>query len=165
MRSYFLPLLLLLSIVACKKPNLDAGSLSNDISPIIFYTSLADTLPAKTYQQLHVDHVTGIKIKDLQGHEVRYFEYQADRDILLKALSHTPFEKYALLSDTVCRRITFNELSTINISPAERKASSFFWDSEEDEYEVYACIKSPMKHWVLINRSSRKILHRIEYIG
>jgi hypothetical protein len=165
MKSYILPLLLLLSIVACKKPNLDAGSLPNAVDPIIFYTSLADTLPSKTYQQLHVDHVTGIKIKDLRGHEVRYFEYQADHQILLRALSHMPFEKYALLSDTVCRRITFNELSTINISSIEREASSFFWNSTEDEYELYACIKSPMKHWVLINRSSRKIIHRIEYIG
>jgi hypothetical protein len=166
MRPFILPsFLLLLFALACKKPNLDSALLANELDPIVFYTSLKDTLPVKTYQKLQVEKVIGIKIKNLQGHEVRYFEYEADRDKVLKALSQMPFKKYAILSDTLCRKINFHEINIFNISPTELEASSFFWNVDKNEYDVYACTKSPMKHLVFVNKSTKKILHRIEYIG
>jgi hypothetical protein len=165
MRSFVFPSLLILSVLTCKKPNLDTTLPANELNPIVFYASLEDTLPAITYHKLQVEKVIGIKIKNLQGHEVRYFEYECDRNNVLKALSQMPFEKYATLSDTLCRKIDFNEINIFNISAAELEASSFFWKVNRNGYDVYACIKSPMKHLVFINKSTKRILHRIEYIG
>jgi hypothetical protein len=166
--AFVLPSLLLLSIVACKKPTADSHADQFLSKPFIVYTSLEDSLPKKTMEALQLGRVTGIKVKYPQdGHNVRYFEYEADATVLIHEISKLPFEKYAAISDTFCRSVDGDhlKLSRSRVSDTELNASSSFWNADLNAFDIYECIKSPAKHSILISRTSKKIFHRIEYEG
>ncbi|MFZ6013235.1 MAG: hypothetical protein ACOYXT_23030 [Bacteroidota bacterium] len=166
-RSLLLPALLVLSIMACKKPNLDPYAVAfEDLEPLVLHTSLADTLPARSFQELQIKDVLGLKINYLQGGSVQYFEYKADANTVLKVLAKLPFPKDVALADTGCRRVAFEQLQlmALDVSPTEYASASFFWQADADDHEFYECIKSPVRHQVLISKSSGKVLHRIDHI-
>lgn len=169
--SLIFPLLLVLSIVACRKPAPSvhnnpedfANSLSN-IEPVVFSTSLKDTLPASALESLGLSNINGIEVKYLDGHNARYFGYYADEKTLLKTISMLPFSKHAAIADTLCRRISYNDLNFLrqHISSTEYENTSFFWNADPKDVVVYECIKSPSMHTLLINRKTGLVLHRIE---
>jgi hypothetical protein len=160
-------LLLLFALSACKKPMPQGISDIRSIPSIVFHTSLADTLPKKTYDALNISNISGLKIKDLQGHDVRYFDYETDTKILLTALSEAPFDRNTILSDTLCRKLSLPELrlSMNTMSSLETESASFFWTIDPSQYDIYECIKSPFKHNILVHKKSRKVLHRVELQG
>lgn len=164
--ALFFSVLLLLSIVACKKPSYSTDGLVYDHSmPVLFYTSLADTLPKKTFDQLNLsDRVVGIKINNLNGLDVRYFEYQADPDVMIGALSKMAFDKHEIRADTLCRKITSQEmrLTFEQVSSSELAYASSFFNSTSASFEFYECLKSPYRHHVVIDRVTNKVMHRIE---
>lgn len=133
-------------------------------APIVLATSLADTLGQTTFQKLHIRDVEGIKVKYPSGNYASYFEYEAERNTVLHVISNQPFARYAQLADTRARKISADELKLVQstVTGLEFESTSF-WSVNPDEYEVYECLKSPMKHTVLVNKKSNKILHRIEY--
>ena len=116
---------------------------------------------------MKVGNVLGIKIRDLQGHDIRYFEYQAEASHLLHCISRMPFNKNYPVADTVCRKISYDELRLAagNLSATELNSTSFFSTAHESRMEIYECLKSPMKHHILIDKATHKVLHRIEFIG
>lgn len=163
--AFVLPGLLILSVTACRKSNSNL-SIDRPASSIIYSTSLADTLPKKTYEALHLGKVIGTRVIDLQGHDTRYFVYEADSAIVLQAISNTAFSIESPLADTLCQKTSKGILGQIykTCSQEELEAGKSFWNSDFDQYDFYECIKSPMKHHILINKKTNKILHRIEYI-
>ncbi|MBT1706263.1 hypothetical protein [Chryseosolibacter indicus] len=171
MRSAFaLYVFLTIALLACKKPALtdslfqDNGDAKNSI--VVFHTSLADTLPEETTKALNVGNVTGIKVLDLQGRDVRYFHYKANKKVLLEALAKSPFNRNALLADTLCREISREELVRFkrSIADPELHAGAFFWNKVSQNVEIYESVKPPLKHLLIIDKSSRDIHHRIEFI-
>ena len=61
-------------------------------------------------------------------------------------------------------------LSPPDVSDVERKLLLEAFDSnwvapvgpDLDAFEVYECLKSPVRHTILISKNSRRVLHRIE---
>jgi hypothetical protein len=161
-----IPMAILFSLAILKKPV--SSSYYPDFgihTPVLFSTTLSDTLSLKTFQKLHIQDVEGIKVKYPTGKYACYFEYTADPEVLLDAISSQPFSKYTLLADTRCRAISFDQLKQLktSVSDFEFENSTTFWTVEEKEFEVYECLKSPLKHTILIDRKSNKVLHRVEY--
>jgi hypothetical protein len=160
-----------MAIVSCKKPPepLSQGYTTGmeHIGAVVFYTSLADSLSEKTLETMEIHDVMGVKVKYLSGHESRYFAYEADPDLVIRAISQIPFLPYTKYSDTHCRKISCEDLEVIrqNIPTMELSSSSFFWTALSKPPEAYECIKSPYRHTLLIERESNLIFHRMELIA
>lgn len=162
------PCLLILSAWACKKPLAsDTISPHEFNQPIIFYTSLRDTIPKSVLTPLHLDHVNGIKVKYPSGLHNSYFEYEADHTELIRTIGSLPFPLHAELADTTCHTIPFEyiRLSQDLVCPVELENSAPFWSASEEDYVAYACLKAPYKHTLLFSKNSKRVLHRIEFIG
>jgi hypothetical protein len=163
--SFIFPCLLVLSALSCKKPG--RSNLTPDpasIPPLVLATSLSDTISPNALRALKLEKVTGLKVKYITGHFASYFEYEADGKQILKTISQLPFSRYATLADTVCSPLTPVDLALLrkHVSGDEIKHGSSFWTADLEEFELYECLKSPLKHTILIGKNSRRILHRIE---
>jgi hypothetical protein len=161
----FSALLLLFSLGACKKPILETGE--RVIPPLVLSTSIYDSLPGHAIRELQLTEVTGLKFKYYTGHYTSYFEYSADKEVLLKVLSELPFTMGVSSADTTCRQISPREIGSIRrrISTTELEGSSFFWNVDNGNVEVFECLKPPFRHIVQISNNSKKVLHRIEFLG
>jgi hypothetical protein len=133
----------------------------------LFYASLSDSLPQEALDEMKLGDVTGIKLKYLDGHDNRYFEYIADKQSVISAISKLPFSKFSSLSDSRCRKITQEELLSLrqDVPSTEFESAAFFWNSANNKTEIYECIKSPYRHTLLFNPDSDVIFHRIEVVG
>jgi hypothetical protein len=156
--------LFLMTAGACKKPVLEVTD--GTIPPLVLSTAIEDSLPTKTITLLNLEGITGLKIQYYSGLHNSYFEYDAEKDVVLDAISALPFPMNAGISDTRCRTISFQILNSIkkNISSTELTSASRFWDTVESEYQVFECIKPPYKHILQIETDTKRILHRIELL-
>ena len=159
----FLPLFLL-AAGACKKPVLEVTD--GTIPPLVLSTAIEDSLPARMITSLNLGGITGLKIQYYSGLHNSYFEYDAEKNVLLDAISAIPIPMNADISDTRCRPISFQTLNNLkkNISSTELRSASRFWDTVESEYQVFECIKPPYKHILQVDTDSKHILHRIELL-
>jgi hypothetical protein len=167
--AYPLPFLLIFAFCGCHemKPKQLTHEQAEAAPPLLLYTSLDDSLSPKAIQSLNLkEKVTGLKVKYMTGRYTSYFEYEADGDQVLLAISRLPFSRYAERADTLCIRMDYRYLEVMkkNISDTEYENTSTFWTAG-DAFEVYECNKEPYLHTVLIDRRSNKILHRVEYRG
>lgn len=160
-----LPLVLLMVLGACKKPVLEVREKS--VPPLILSTSIHDSLPLKAVKALHLSDVVGIKIKHHTGLYSNYFEYHADRNLLLETLSELPFVMQNMIADTQCHQISFEEMARIQVdlSAVEIENTSFFWMTDASSIDVFECIKPPFRHTIQVTKNSKRILHRIEFLG
>jgi hypothetical protein len=162
---------MLLLAFSCKEVTKSANNQTLKSFPpqgvALFYASLSDSLPQEALDEMKLGDVTGIKIKYLDGHDNRYFEYIADKQSVISAISKLPFTKFSSLSDSRCRKITQKEFLSVRqkVPSTEFESAAFFWNSTNDNTEIYECIKSPNRHTLLINPDSDVVLHRIEVIG
>lgn len=165
MKSFILPTLLILSIFACKKPG-DTSYLLNEYDqPGITTVTLRDTLPKQeVLSNLFIQETKGIKAIYKSGRYTCYFEYQANQQDILKIINLLPFNTNTRLSDTQCRNM--NQTFSLNgkriRSEKEIESSAFFWDINPEDFVYYECIKSPMRHTLLLDKYSNRILHRID---
>lgn len=160
-----LSVLICLAITACHQPDRPTINFieeGNDI-PIVFRTSLADSLPDSALKSMQLEPVTGIKIQFLSGKYISYFAYETDMETAVSTISQLPFPMGNSVSDTLCRRISRVDLDTIRetLSQEELEHSTFFWHPESN-IEIYDCIKSPFRHTLLLNNNTRQVWHRIE---
>jgi hypothetical protein len=169
MRVLFtLPLLILFALASCRKSErFNAFETSTMPPPLVVLTSLADTLPEKSFHDLHVQNVHGFKVKYATGQSVSYFEYEADRNTVLRTIGNLPFSKYSPLADTSCRKVTNESIQMLRsiVSIEEQEVGISFWESSANETEIYECYKAPFRHILVITRDSLRIHHRIEYTG
>jgi hypothetical protein len=144
-------------ISACERPpKNDEGT---DAMSVTFAVSLKDSLPATTFHLLNQPDVQGIRLLDLHGNDIRYFTYRIEANTLIQALSLSPFSIEAISADTVCRRLDKN-LSIDQFTENELPYASAFM-STNDTHDIYESIKPPLRHLVLINRSTHEVVHRI----
>jgi len=169
MRVLFtLPLLILFALASCwKSEQFNASETSTMPPPLVVLISLADTLPEKSFHNLHVQDVHGFKVKYATGQSVSYFDYQADRTVVLDTISRLPFSKYSALADVQCRPIPYQAIEILRsaISGYEIETGRSFWEADRNEFDVYECIKAPFRHTLLLNKKSARVIHRIEYAG
>lgn len=164
--SLVLPGLLILSSLTCTKPRRPLSvDEARKVPPIVFYTSLADTLPQKTMDEIGAGDVMGVKIKNLVGEESRYFMYEANAQDVLKALAHMPIRMDSVRADINCSAIEMEHVMNLRtqISPTESRSSAFFWNIDSDSYQAFECVKDDEWHIVLVHKYSRQILHRVSY--
>lgn len=155
----------LLASGACKKPVLELTD--GTIPPLVLATAIEDSLPQNTVQMLHLEGITGVKVQYYSGLHNSYFEYDAEENLLLEAISSLPFPMTSNLSDTRCRSISFQDFvaKKKNISTTELESSTRFWNTLEADYQIFECIKSPYKHILQLEKGTNHVLHRIELMG
>ena len=165
MRSLILPILLILSIFACQKPANTSYLADEYANPKIELVTLRDTLTAQTLSNLSIQEVKGVKATYVTGKSTAYFEYIANHHELLMLMNTLPFNINAPLSDTVCRKMSkeFSLRGKLILSDQEIESSAFFWNINPEDFTYYECIKSPMRHTILFDKHSNRILHRIEF--
>jgi hypothetical protein len=160
-----IPLVLFLALGACKKPVLEIPL--NFIPPLVLSTSIQDSLPSAAIKVLKLDGVSGLKIKHHNGMYASYFEYEADKDLLLNTISSLPFSIDVTKADTRCHLISLHQIDILrqNLLPGEFENTTFFWNVDRSHMKVFECIKPPYRHTIQMSEGSNRILHRIELLG
>lgn len=163
-----IPLLLLFFLAACDKRQQTLNTLASvdeAIGPVVLHASLRDTLSPAFLQALQLEKVEGLNVKYLSGQETHYFAYIADPDAVLRAVVHTAFSTHVAVADTVCRRLDHHALAMLAqpLHATELAAGAFFWEADAAEFEVYECVRGPIRHTLLISRATRNVLHRVEF--
>jgi hypothetical protein len=154
----FFLVLLWVAIAGCKRPS-DESSF-NQSPDIVFTTSLADTLPPKTIEQLHLGKIRGTRFLSVNGTDIRYFEYTCDPEKLLRALSISGFDIDAKIADTACRRISKDVLLTA-LNRDRNDYDLKFLNAVSNDVDIYECVKPPLFHHIVVNRTSKKVIHRV----
>jgi hypothetical protein len=111
--------------------------------------------------------LNGVRIVNRDtGKYTYYFEYIANKQDTLRRIAALPFLKDNRPSSLACELMysPLNPLDNSALSQEERDATSFFWDVRADEFTFYECYKSPVKHTLLISKTSDRILHKVELI-
>ena len=159
--ALFIPIFLI-TLGACKKPVLEITD--GSVPPLVLMTAIEDSLPAKTISALELSGITGVKIQYYSGLHNSYFEYDAKKHVVLDAISALPFPMDSNISDTRCRQISFQDLTSVGkkISATEDQSTRDFWDAGEKKYQRFECIKSPYRHILQFENGSDRVLHRIE---
>jgi hypothetical protein len=161
------PLLLIVSAFACQKPE---GIHQNDTvwtayaHPRIIADNIYDTLPALVKHDIKIEQLKGVKVFYPSGSNVSYFEYKADAKKLIDVIGRLPFKKCNEVADTLCRKmeLPYSLAASKVLSKEELMAANFYWKINVIDYDYYECLKSPMRHTILVNRNNGRILHRIE---
>lgn len=158
-------LMILFAVTATYLPKVDMGSEHSDIyfGMPVNEASIQEFFndPAFKVQQLN-----GVKIFNPEtGKPTYYFEYIANKQDTLRRISAMPFLKDNRKSSMACE-LMYSDLNPLenNLSQEERDASSFFWNAQADEFTFYECYKSPVKHTLLLSKTSDRILHKIEFV-
>jgi hypothetical protein len=155
----------LIAAGACKKPVLEVTD--GTIPPMVLTAAIEDSLPSKTIRALSLEDVTGLKVQYYSGVHTSYFEYKADKGLLLETISELPFPMNSNLSDTHCRQISLQALLTQRetVSAIELESASHFWQAIEADHEIFECIKAPFRHTLQVAKNGNLVLHRIELLG
>ncbi len=168
MRSFdfILPSFFLFAVAACNSPAEKTNVLSDwQNEPTIQTVSLADTIPYKYLSQLNITEINGVKVSYPSRKSTCYFQYQARSADVLRMIAALPFKPDQTDSDTLSRKMDFpfSLAGKESLPDKEIKASSFFWELNPAEFDYYECRKSPVRHTILIHKSSGIILHRMEF--
>lgn len=116
----------------------------------------------------HVQQLNGVRVVNREtGKFTYYFQYIANKQDTLRTIASLPF----LLKDNrpsslACELMTIsgNPLDNSKLAQAEKNASAFFWTANAEEFTFYECYKSPVKHTLLLSKTSDRILHKVELI-
>ncbi len=95
---------------------------------------------------------------------VEYCVYTGNKNRVLKGVNAiTPAKVNDYTSDDKCYSVTQQTFYN-DIAPDEKnRETAFFWNFEKlKKYEVYTCIKAPLRHYIIFDKSSDTIYHRIE---
>ncbi|NJM26710.1 MAG: hypothetical protein HC859_15760 [Bacteroidia bacterium] len=140
----------------------------NGLADGIEEVNLADTLPASVYSALAtVKQVHGVRIRYADGTSSYYFEYETDHEKLLTAVGHSGFAAYARLADTRCREISFDDAHTDykrGMTSLQAEETSFFRNINRTDYNFFECVKTPLKHTLVLDKRSNRTLHRVDVI-
>ena len=95
-----------------------------------------------------------------------YFEYIANKQDTLRRISALPFLKDNRPSSLTCELMyaSLNPMDNAALTQEARDATSFFWNANAEDFIFYECYKSPVKHTLLLSKTSDRILHKVEFI-
>lgn len=161
-----LPFMLLYFISITKKsfPEKSASE-SHAFRSAIYQVTLRDTLPEECVVAMGAVEKKGIMIKSPSGIFTAFYEYEADQDIVLQEISKLSFLRDNNISDLSCHPIeAWQALHVNSLTKKEIAATSFFFKCDADQYVAFECRKSPMKHTLLLDTHSKRILHKVEMI-
>jgi len=115
-----------------------------------------------------IQEVHGVKIMDYENQKIEYyFEYEANAKDTLQMIASLPFRMDDHISN-VAPVLMESDSSPLEVNASFTKealdATSFFWKVKAEDFTFYECIKSPMKHTLLVSKTSSRILHKVESI-
>ena len=127
---------------------------------------LLDTVPPHTFDKVALQELNGILIQHLSGKKTFYFEYLAQPNHVLEAISNSSFSVYAPLADLACREEVDQHQDFVkkNLTKKEKDALSFF-NIAKPNYHYFSCNKFPLLHTVIFAENSERIFHKIEVLG
>jgi hypothetical protein len=138
--------------------------------PWIYESNIADaSVKNEIFQDpsAQIDQLHGVKVVDrTTGKFTYYFEYIANKQDTLRRIAALPFLKDNRPSSLSVELMesALNPLDGSILSQEEREATSFFWEAQAEEFIFYECYKSPVKHTLLISKTSNHILHKVELV-
>ena len=127
------------------------------------------SVQADIFNQIgNIHEIHGVKIMDYDRQRVEYyFEYEATEVDTLKMVASLPFaiDDHASNVAPIRMESATNPLAVNPIFTAEiLDAISFFSNANAEDFTFYECVKSPMKHTILVSKTSSRILHKVESI-
>lgn len=117
--------------------------------------------------RLSLEQLNGVRILNYDtGKYTYYFEYIANKQDTLRAISALPFLKDNRPSSLMCELMNapVNPLDNTALTQEERDGTSFFWNARAEDFTFYECYKSPVKHTILLSKTSDRILHKVEFM-
>jgi hypothetical protein len=109
-----------------------------------------------------------IEIKGIQTDNyslyTEYCVYKGKKNNVIKGVNAiVPKKVNDYTSDDKCYLVT-GEAFYHHIAPGEKnRETAFFWNFEKlKSYEIYSCIKAPLRHYIIFDRNSDTVYHRIE---
>lgn len=152
------------------------GRISNKVKQLVSIQSENISLKSKPEDFSIRDIVTGFKgdssIKEIKGVQidmnmlyVEYCVYRGEKDRVLKGVERIePQRKTDYGSDSLCKPTTMADFLKHTVPNAERNdATEFFWKlTGLKNYEVYECLKAPMHHYIIFDKNSDTVYHRME---
>jgi hypothetical protein len=141
----------------------DAGAGDKSFPPLILATSLKDSVSQNAIVTLGLDNVPGVKFKYRNGSFASYFSYRANKQDLLRAMALLPVQIGSHVADTTYRQIAFSDLHKIrnDAHGVEIENAASFWQTSEDNFEAFECLKPPFRHVILVSKSSDQVFHRV----
>jgi hypothetical protein len=105
----------------------------------------------------------GIMIKSAAGVFTAFYEYEADHDKVLLEISRLPFIPDNNISDLRCLSIeSWKALQSGQLSQKDAEKVDFYLTSDADKFVAFECRKSPLKHTLLLDTRSKRVLHKVE---
>ena len=164
-KNYFF-LVLILAFFSCKKIESKAKKIANH--------TLEKVFPVKTPKKFLIKHlvkdfendnsikeIEGIQVEDLFYKE--YFVYTGDRERVIDGINKIVSENEY---NSNCVLTTKEDLyKNVIASEEKNKFTSFFWKFEQlKNYDVYTCVKGLNQHYIIFDKKSDTIYHRVEEI-
>jgi hypothetical protein len=149
-----------------KPPHIHAGGDTDELGPVVKEVKLADTISPSFTHALHLESVIGSAFRYPLGRQASYFAYVADPDEVLKAITRLPFPMRDHAADVSYHKIDNDEWNALRhtVGIYEVSGAAFFWDVDPRQFFIYESVKNE-HHLLLVDRNSRRILHRIASSG
>lgn len=155
-----LPAALLAIIVITHKPQSETYHWQSSIT----HASLHDSLPDSYLLQVKPKEIQGYQVSKSIHENIYYFEYTARHEDVLKGLSMLPFHADSLRADVQSRIIAGTELTRIRNLLRDSDIIRSVDQPNLDEYAVFECLKTPQHHFVLLHRTSDRVIHIIQQV-
>jgi hypothetical protein len=110
-----------------------------------------------------ITEIKGIQV-DMYLLYVDYCVYTGRKDRVLNAVDKIVAQKVNdYKSDGKCYSVSPADFYH-DVAPEEKnKQTQFFWNFEKlKRYKIYTCIKAPFRHYLIFDRQSDTVYHRIE---
>jgi hypothetical protein len=134
----------------------------------VLYHQKPDSFSIRSIVTDFRNYKTIIEIKGIQTDNdffyIEYCVYRGKKNKVLKVVNAiVPKKLNDFISDRKCYSVT-GETLYHDIAPNEKnKETAFFWKFEKlKSYEIYRCIKAPLRHYIVFDKNSDTVYHRIE---
>ena len=151
----------------CSKPqHIHAGGDTDELGPVVKEVRLADTISPSFTHALRLEAVTGSAFRYPLGKQASYFNYVADPDEVLMAIARLSFPMRDHAADVNYHEIASDEWIALRrtVGAYEVSGAAFFWDVDPAQFTISESVKNE-HHLLLVEKDSRRILHRIASRG
>ena len=97
---------------------------------------------------------------------VYYLKYIAPQYKLLAGMKHIiPDKKFSIPSDDSCMPTSIDEFNKECSKDQKDAQAAYFWNfTQLKKYAIYGCFKAPFRHYIIFDKNSDTVYHRIEEI-
>ncbi len=97
---------------------------------------------------------------------VYYLKYIAPQNKVLAGMKHIiPDKKFSIPSDDSCTPTSIAEFNKECSKDQKDAQTAYFWNfSHLKKIAIYGCFKAPFRHYIIFDKNSDTVYHRIEEI-